>query len=91
MANVFGCVIKDECAPDVVSMGMAIDEMRDGLIGYTLDCGFEAIPEGRRVVDQDDAVGTNKKHGLVTTIGNKVGAVPEVFEIVALFRVDEDI
>lgn len=62
-----------------------------GLIGYTLDCGFEAISKGRRVVDQDIAVGTNKKHGLVTTIGNEVSAVPEVFEIVAFFRVDGDI
>lgn len=91
MANVFCCLIKDECPPDVVSVGMAIDEMRDGLIGYTLDCGFEAISQGRGVVNQDNAVGTNKKHGLVTTIGNEVGAVPEVFKIVALFRVDGDI
>lgn len=91
MANVFRCVIEDECAPDVVSVGMAIDEMRYGLIGYTLDCGFEAIPQGRRVVDQDNAVGTNKKNGLITTIGHEVSAVPEVFEIVALFRVDGDV
>lgn len=34
---------------------------------------------------------TNKERGLVTTIGNEVRAVPEVIEIVALFRVDGDI
>lgn len=91
MTNVFRCIVEDESASDVVSMGMAIDKMRDGLIGYTLYCGLEAISQSRRVVDQDNAVGANKKYGLVATIGDEVSAASEVFEIVALFRVDGDV
>ena len=83
MSDCLDPIVEDEDgAADVVGVGVAVDEVRDGQGGHVAN-GIEQLgADGGRVVDNDDAFGGDEEEGLVASVGDHVGTLPEGFRIV---------
>src|SRR5260370_29550604 len=70
--------------PDMIVVGMRVDEVGDGLVGHLLNRCGQLIGERRRRVDDNDAVRWDDKTGLDEAGDHDVSSVTGPLEPISL-------
>src|SRR5690606_18135978 len=68
---------------DVVGVPVAVDHVRDGLVGDVLDSSQHVLAQRWRGIDRDDALFGHDERRIIAAAGDPVETVAQLFDMVA--------